>query len=205
MLGNFAREDRDWQMVRSFSEAVGLLDGRFGADVANWQWGRLHTVRFSSPLAVVPPLDRLFNRGPFQVAGGSSIVNATGWDASESFDVATLPSMRFIADLSNLGDSLTVHTTGESGHAGNPHYIDMADLWRNIQYYPMLWDEQAVTAGAEGHLKLLPYGRLRKSLGNTNGLESALSSPLSSIGPIPGLIPRCAREARPAASSHAAT
>jgi penicillin amidase len=58
--------------------------------------------------------------------------------------------------LSNLDNSLTVHTTGESGHAYNKHYIDMADLWRNIQYYPMLWDEKSITDKAEGHLQLLP-------------------------------------------------
>jgi hypothetical protein len=32
----------------------------------------------------------------------------------------------------------------------------MADLWRNIQYYPMLWDEEPITSGAEEHLKLVP-------------------------------------------------
>jgi hypothetical protein len=32
----------------------------------------------------------------------------------------------------------------------------MAPLWANIQYYSMLWDEQDVTSGAEGHLVLKP-------------------------------------------------
>jgi len=61
-----------------------------------------------------------------------------------------------IVDLGNLQNSITVHTTGESGHAYHPHYIDMADLWRNIEYYPMLWDEQAITAAADAHLQMLP-------------------------------------------------
>jgi penicillin amidase len=64
--------------------------------------------------------------------------------------------MRFIADLSDLGKSLTVHTTGQSGHAGHAHYIDMADMWRNIEYYPMLWIEETVISSAESHLSLLP-------------------------------------------------
>jgi len=49
-----------------------------------------------------------------------------------------------------------VHTTGQSGHAYNPHYIDMADLWRNIQYYPMWWDQASVQKDAEATLKLVP-------------------------------------------------
>jgi len=64
--------------------------------------------------------------------------------------------MRAIYDLSNLSNSVTVHTTGQSGHAYHPHYIDMANLWANNQYYAMLWDQQAVTSQAEGHLVLTP-------------------------------------------------
>jgi penicillin amidase len=72
------------------------------------------------------------------------------------YSVQTLPSMRMIVDLSNLDNSLTVHTTGESGHAYSPHYYDMADLWRNIQYYPMLWDQAVVIKAAVEHLVLQP-------------------------------------------------
>jgi hypothetical protein len=32
----------------------------------------------------------------------------------------------------------------------------MAPLWATGQYYPMLWDEQAVVSNAEGHLRLIP-------------------------------------------------
>jgi penicillin amidase len=64
--------------------------------------------------------------------------------------------MRFIADMSDLNNSLSVHTTGQSGHADHPHYIDMADLWRNNQYFPMLWDEGEIADRAESHLRLLP-------------------------------------------------
>jgi penicillin amidase len=64
--------------------------------------------------------------------------------------------MRMIVDLSNLNNSVTVHTTGESGHAFSKHYIDMADLWRNIEYFPMLWAEQSIIDNSEGHLRLVP-------------------------------------------------
>jgi hypothetical protein len=32
----------------------------------------------------------------------------------------------------------------------------MADLWRNIQYYPMLWNEQAIVSSTAAHLVLKP-------------------------------------------------
>jgi penicillin amidase len=64
--------------------------------------------------------------------------------------------MRMIVDLSDLTNSFNMHTTGQSGHAYHPHYVDMADPWRLIQYHPMLWEQAQVEAGAEGHLRLLP-------------------------------------------------
>ena len=102
-------------------------------------------------------IDLLFNRGPFPVSGGSNIVNATAWaNVGQDYTVTDLPSMRMIVDLSNLSNSLTVHTTGESGHAYNKHYDDMTAMWAAIQYYPMLWDQGTVIQQTEGHLQLMP-------------------------------------------------
>ena len=64
--------------------------------------------------------------------------------------------MRMVVDLSDLAASQTVHTTGQSGHANNLHYVDMTDLWRNIQYHPMSWEREQVESGAEDHLLLSP-------------------------------------------------
>ncbi len=152
-------EKRDDIIVRAFSEAVAEVEQLQGKDSAKWNWGDLHTATFANQTlgkSGIAPIEALFNRGPFRTNGSDAIVNATGWNATLGYTVDWLPSMRMIVDLGNLNNSVTVHTTGESGHAYNPHYIDMADLWRNIQYYPMLWDEQAVTAAAEAHLQILP-------------------------------------------------
>lgn len=108
----------------------------------------------------VGPIESLFNRGPFATAGGTGIVNATGANLARDdadptvnpYAVATGPSMRMIVDLSNLSQSLTIHTTGQSGHAFAAHYIDFADDWRLIRYHPMLWDRAAIEADAEAHL-----------------------------------------------------
>jgi len=104
----------------------------------------------------IAPIEAIFNRGKFLTSGGESIVNATGWDAVESYEVNWVPSHRMIVDLSDLQNSLAIHTTGQSGHAFHPHYIDMADMWRNIQYHPMHWERTAIEDAAEGYLRLVP-------------------------------------------------
>ncbi len=143
----------------SFEEGIAELEKSIGKDPSRWTWGSLHTATFRNGTlgeSGVGPIESLFNRGPFPTGGGSSIVNATGWNAAKGYEVTSLPSLRAVYDLSDLENSMTVHTTGQSGHAYHPHYIDMAPLWANVEYYPMLWNEGSVTANAEGHLILRP-------------------------------------------------
>lgn len=135
------------------------MEELLGDDPADWTWGGIHVAVFrGSPLGETGFgfIDSLFNRGPFPTSGGKSIVNATSWNSDDGYEVSSLPSMRAIYDLSDLTNSITVHTTGQSGHAYHPHYDDMAPLWADVEYYPMLWNEQAITSNAEGHLVLSP-------------------------------------------------
>jgi penicillin amidase len=152
-------EKRDDILSLAFSDAVTELEQILGKDSSRWMWGDLHTVTFhnqSLGTSGVGPIEAIFNRGPYRTSGGNSIVNATSWDATitdtvKTYQVSWLPSERMIVDLSNLPVSLSVNTTGESGHAFNSHYDDQVDLWRNI-----LWDQQQVEAAAKAHLALTP-------------------------------------------------
>lgn len=152
-------ETRDDIFRMSFSQAVSEIQSTLGKDPTKWKWGDLHTATFRNQTlgnSGIAPIEMLFNRGPFPTSGGASIVNATGWNASKGFELTSLPSLRMIVDLSDLRNSLTVHTTGQSGHAYSPNYINMVDLWRNFQYYPMLWNEQDIISASASHLVLTP-------------------------------------------------
>ncbi len=152
-------EGRETIFRQAFAAAVDELEARLGPDPAGWRWGDLHTVTFRNETfgqSGIAPIEALFNRGPYPSAGGEGIVNATGWAADEGYQVDSIPSMRMIVDLSNLGNSLMMHSTGQSGHAYHRHYVDFADPWRYIQYHPMLWDRAQVEEAQEARLTLLP-------------------------------------------------
>jgi penicillin G amidase len=154
-----AVENRDDIIRLAFIHAVKEVQSKLGKDPSRWTWGELHAATFRNQTlgeSGVGPIEDLFNRGPFPVGGGEAIVDATGWSVIDGYETNWLPSMRMIVDMSQLNNSLTVHTTGESGHAYSPHYADMSPLWSTLQYYPMLWDQASVTAQPEGHLRLLP-------------------------------------------------
>jgi penicillin amidase len=150
-------ETRDVIFRLAFEGAYKEIRKLQGKDLAKWSWGSLHTITFENAVMSSFPFIRdAFNRGPYPTAGGSAIVNATGWNTRSGYQVSTVPSMRMIVDLSNLSNSQTMHTTGQSGHPYHAHYIDMADPWRLIQYHVMFWQRTDVEANAEGHLRLVP-------------------------------------------------
>lgn len=150
-------ETRDQILEVAFAGAVAEAEKTLGSDPAKWTWGDLHTITFEhGVMSSFPLIDQLFNRGPFSLAGGNSVINAASWGSSETFSAASGASKRTIMDLSNWENSWQIITTGESGHAYDAHYIDMAPLWAAIQYFPMHWDADAIQEDAEGHLILLP-------------------------------------------------
>jgi penicillin amidase len=154
-------ETRDFIFSMAFTAAVEELRATLGDDPDQWSWGDLHTLTLVNPSMGSSGrsfIDSIFNRGAYRTSGGSAIVNATGWDASQEnpYEVRSLPSMRMIVDLDDFANSLTIHTTGQSGHAYHEHYTDMIDPWRTIQYHPMLWDQEMVEDSAESILSLTP-------------------------------------------------
>lgn len=143
----------------ALADGLQELRAELGNQPAGWQWGDLHTATFrnqSLGVSGIAPLEAVFNRGPFSVSGGSSIVNATSWSISGGYSVSSLPSERLIIDMSDFDEALAMHTTGQSGHAFNAHYIDMANPWRLIEYDPLPWSLQSVVDQAAAHLQLEP-------------------------------------------------
>ena len=150
-------EDRDDILEAAFRAGVAEVEDLLGGDPDEWQWGQLHGAVFRNETlgeSGVGFFESRFNRGPYPAAGGTDIVNATGWRAEEGYDVTWVPSLRMIVDMGDLNNSLAIHTTGQSGHAYNSHYQDMAEPWSEGDYFPMEWDRAAVELGAEGKLVL---------------------------------------------------
>jgi penicillin amidase len=157
-------ETRDDILLRSFREGYADSVAKFGKDRNKWKWGQVHTATFVSlPLGEsgIGLIEHMVNRGPFAVAGTMATVNNTAWviekyGEKEDFSVDYLPSMRMIVDLSDLTQSVSINTTGQSGHPFSANYADMIDLYRNIEYHSMMWSIGQVEASAVERLILNP-------------------------------------------------
>lgn len=144
---------------RAFVAAVDELEQLQGKNPQRWNWGDMHGANFENQTlgqSGIGVIDAFFNRGPFRTSGSSSVVNATGFSLSGGYELVSVPSLRMIIDMSNFQNSVGIHTTGQSGHAYHKHYIDMAEPWAQIEFYPLHWQREVIEQDAEGYLRLIP-------------------------------------------------
>ncbi|NYH88600.1 penicillin acylase family protein [Actinopolymorpha rutila] len=153
------REDRDVILRRALEGARRDLTRRLAKDPAEWRWGRLHRLELvdqSFGRSGVAPLERLFNRGPYEVPGGTDAVLATAWNAPTGFDVRAVPSMRMVVDLADFDHSRWVNLTGSSGHPGSEHYNDQFRTWAAGGTFAWPYAKPAVEQVAEHMQALVP-------------------------------------------------
>jgi penicillin amidase len=152
-------ETRDDIVQRAFREAVAMLSQRLGDDPAQWRWGRIHTAILThQPFgnSGIPPLMKLFNGGPIPAGGEGFTVSSVAPAFRNPFISRFGTSQRLIVDLGDLGRSLVVNSTGQSGLLFHRHREDQIPLWRDYRYRPMLFGREAVEKNVEERLTLQP-------------------------------------------------
>ncbi|MFS0853373.1 penicillin acylase family protein [Microbacterium sp. 179-I 3D4 NHS] len=150
---------REEMLALSAEQAYDELVRLQGTTVSRWNWGDLHAITLTSDTfgsSGIPPIEALFNRGPFPVGGGASTVNATGWEIGNGFATTTVPSMRMVVDLSDFDASTWIHLTGASGHAFHQHYVDQTEDWAAGIQRPWAFSAAAVKRSTVDTLVLSP-------------------------------------------------
>lgn len=131
-----------------FRETLDWLQEKFGADMLDWSWGRLHRLQLKHTLSGRGELGLLLDRGNLPVKGDGVTVCNTG--ADPNFLAVMGAGYRLIADLADqTGGLWAIDVGSESGHPGSAHYDDQILEWRAGRYHFLpLTGDQAHTADA---------------------------------------------------------
>ncbi|MDZ5432980.1 penicillin acylase family protein [Pseudomonas fluorescens] len=152
-----AKETRADTVKVAWQASITHLKATLGADFAQWQWGKAHTLTHAHPLGQQKPLDRLFNVGPFAAPGTHEVPNNLSAKIGPApWPVTYGPSTRRLIDFADPAHSLTVNPVGQSGVLFDRHYDDQAEAYIEGVYYQAHLNDEEVTANTRNTLKLLP-------------------------------------------------
>lgn len=146
-------ETREDIFRAAYREAISTLEKKFGKDVLQWQWGKMHTISFEHPLGV-GPFKKYLNYGPLPHPGGIETVR-NAWHGDD-FRTKGGPCLRHVTDMADVENGLWVIDGGESGQWKSPHYNDGAKIWYDGKYIKPIMNMSEVINENEGLLKLQP-------------------------------------------------
>ncbi|MBI9076673.1 MAG: penicillin acylase family protein [Desulfatibacillum sp.] len=130
------REDRNAIIIKSLNQAWEILETILGDDPGQWQWGRVHKMRFNHPLGSKLPM---LNLKPIPTQGSHHTINSGfwDWDSAHPFRMKSGGVIRMAVDFSNGDQATIVSPPGQSGHYLSPYYANQAHLWADGRQLPM--------------------------------------------------------------------
>lgn len=154
------REDCAGIVSLALEQALDSLERRFGGEPGDWRWGEAHNTALPHPLfSRLPVVGGLFGE-EIATDGGDETVNRGGsrYGGSERGRYAHIhgPGLRAVHDLSRGPESsLFMIATGQSGNPLSPHYLSLAEAWRDGRFVKLVGEAQ------EGgkRLRLIPAQR----------------------------------------------
>ncbi|PIP76979.1 MAG: penicillin amidase [Ignavibacteria bacterium CG22_combo_CG10-13_8_21_14_all_37_15] len=151
-------ETRDDIIRKSLSDALTDLETKMGTDIKQWQWGKLHTLKFKHFFSGENKfIDGVVDIGPFGIGGdGTTLFNTEYTFNHYAGDVRAFqhneyenhlgPSMRFIYDFAHPDEFYLVLPTGQSGHPLSKHYQDQTGMWLRGKYVKIKTDPASISS-----------------------------------------------------------
>ncbi len=158
------QETKDERIMRALLDAMSILEKNVGANLADYRWGAVHTIRFEAivplftALSIPPGSNSTFPNG-FPRHGDNYAVDVAGFSLSSSVDKLPNftyghgPTQRFVVDLDPAGPKAwNALPGGAIWDSQNPHFADQAELWRRNQTHQVPFALPDVIAAAESRI-----------------------------------------------------
>jgi len=144
------KETRSIIVERAARKTISLLTEIAGSNPQTWKWGKIHTLTHKHAFDAIKPLRKFFNVGPFEVPGGSEVINNLHYslDTTGYFPVDGGPALRKITDLGDMENGETVSPTGQSGNMMSEHYSDQAEMYATGKFRKMMMNHEEIKSSS---------------------------------------------------------
>ncbi|HWG44552.1 MAG TPA: penicillin acylase family protein [Gemmataceae bacterium] len=141
VAGWFSPGLREQTILAALASALDWLTERLGDNMAEWHWGRIHTLPLRHFLSGRGDLGELLDHGGEAVKGDYTTVCNT-WPNAR-FEARSGAGYRLLAELSEPPAGLWASDgQSQSGHPGSPHYRDQLTDWMEGRYHYLPLDRE---------------------------------------------------------------
>jgi len=133
-----------------------ILTEKIGPNQEDWQWGKLHTVRFASPIRSKGLGSGLLGAETFPKSGSNQTLNRGGFvkNRGHNFDVGWFSSFRMIADMNDDEKIMGILSGGSAARIFHPYHKSQLDNWNKGEWIPYWLSKEKIIAHAEHELIL---------------------------------------------------
>ena len=143
--GPWQIKDAQATLIQGLENACAYLEKTLGANIQDWQWGKIHQLTYGHILGAQPPFDEIFNFGPMTIGGDKDTLNQLSFLGGKAYGGAICgASFRQITNMGNFDQSYCISPLGQAGNITSPHHHDQMQAWLNGEYKPSLWSKQAI-------------------------------------------------------------
>ena len=151
--------ERSWpaETAAALETVVERLTEQLGPDPGGWAWGRARPLTLKHPFGQRPPLDRIFNLGPFPWQGSRRTVSAAVSLPGRPLEGPTvIASLRMVVRVGAWADNAFSLPGGQSGNPLSRHYRDLLPFWRRGKGVSLAWTADQIADATVANLRLRP-------------------------------------------------
>lgn len=133
-----------------------FLTERLGDHQEDWTWGKIHMVRFFSPVRKEGFGSGLLGAERFPKAGSNQTLNRGGFvkNKEREFDTSWFSSFRMIADMNDDEKIMGVLSGVSAARIFHPYYKSQLEQWKIGEWIPYWISKEKVLEHSEYQLIL---------------------------------------------------
>lgn len=133
-----------------------FLVQNLGTDQKDWTWGKIHTIRFMSPIRQKGFGSNMLGGEEFPKDGSNQTLNRGGYkkQPGNNFETGWFSTFRMVADLNDNEKIMGVLAGGSAARILHPYYKSQLEKWKADEWIPYWLSKEKILEHSEFELIL---------------------------------------------------
>jgi len=143
-------------VIEAGIETKKFLTKELGSNQNNWTWGKIHTVKFVSPIRQQGFGSGILGGEEFPKNGSNQTLNRGGYKKQEerNFETGWFSTFRMVADLNDSEKIMGVLAGGSTARIFHPYYKSQLEVWKKNEWIPYWLSQEKILEHSKFELTL---------------------------------------------------